>query len=108
MKKLVLILCLFSSFAFAIEAETEAGIENAASAFPNVFVYPNQVQVQVHNYGMRDVWCSGSVTVYRQSGRTQNEYYSQHILRGMTNVRYFNNYDFNDRFTRAHHSIFCR
>lgn len=105
-----MILALFLMFASSTFAVTVASSEYdvaSMSTFPNVFVYPNQVQVQIHNYGINSVWCNGTITIYRQSGRTQNEFYSQRIMAGMRDFRYYHNYDSSDRFVRAHHSIFC-
>jgi len=76
--------------------------------FPSVFTFPNQVQVNVYNNTLSDIWCTGTLFIRKQSGMTQTEYYSERVYRGMNSFRSFYNRTMGDRFIHASHTISCR
>lgn len=75
--------------------------------FPSVFTFPNQVQVNVYNNTLSDIWCTGTLFIRKQSGATQTEFYSERVYRGMNSMRHFYNRTIRDRFVFTSHTISC-
>jgi len=75
--------------------------------FPRVITFPNQVQLTINNYSQKDIRCSGSVFIYSQSGRFDSRFYSNTLYRGMSDYKYYYNFNNNDPFRNASHSINC-
>lgn len=68
----------------------------------------SSVQVEVWNTTEVDVVCSGSVTMYTRSGRTQTEYYWEVIYQGMSQSRYYRLWDYRDEVRTVFDTIQCR
>lgn len=75
--------------------------------FPRVITFPNQVQLTINNYTQKDQRCSGSVFIYHMSGRFESRYYFNTLYRGMSDFKYYYNFNNSDPFRNAHHSISC-
>ncbi len=93
--KLITMLMLLSAFSFA------------QSLYPRLVTFPNQVQLSINNYTDKDQRCSGSVFIYHQSGRFESRFYSSTIYRGMSDYEYYYNFNNQDPYRNAHHSIRC-
>jgi hypothetical protein len=79
-----------------------------ATLFPRLFVMGSSAQLNITNNSDKEYTCSGSIWLYRRSGRMQNEYYFNVIRPYGSDFRYFTNYSPSDQFTHGNHSIFCR
>jgi hypothetical protein len=82
----------------------------AASAqviFPRIVTFPNQVQLTINNYTQKDQRCSGSIFIYHMSGRFESRFYSNTIYKGMSDFRTYPNFNYQDPFRNAHHSVNC-
>lgn len=75
---------------------------------PRVWNLGSMAQVDVWNTSDVDVECSGSITMYTRSGRSQHEYYWETIYRGFSRTRSYYLRNFNDRITTVFHTIQCR
>ena len=82
-------------------------IASAQSIFPRVYTFPNQVQLTINNYTQKDQRCSGSIFIYHMSGRFDSRFYSNFIYKGMSDFRTFMNFNSQDPYRNAHHSINC-
>ena len=77
------------------------------SVWPRITVWPTGVDVWVDNYTDRDVNCSGTIFMYKDSGRTQTEFFNARVFARSNSYRRYFNYDSNDRIRNANHSITC-
>jgi hypothetical protein len=79
---------------------------NKSIVYPQITVWPNGIDVRVWNHTDKDVRCSGSINI-RTMTSFRTEFYNSVVYRGMTDYRRFNNWNPNDRYMSAHHSIYC-
>lgn len=77
------------------------------AAFPNVYNYGTQVQVQVWNHGDRQVNCNGTLWMRTMSGKSYTEYYSDFVFARGSSFRTFYARDYKDRISNVTHNIFC-
>ena len=77
------------------------------SVWPRLTVWPTGVDVWVDNYSDKDVTCSGTIYMYKNSGRMQTEHFYSRVYARTNTYRRFFNYDANDRIRNANHSITC-
>jgi hypothetical protein len=99
MKKITLILALMMSLvAFA---------GSKSMVFPRVMAWPNSVDVRVLNNTNDDVWCTGTIFITTRSGRMQTRYYNARVYKGMSDYKTFPNFNYQDPFRNASHSIRC-
>lgn len=75
--------------------------------FPRLITFPHQVQLSINNYTQQDQRCSGSIFIYHMSGRFESRFYSNTLYRGMSDYKYYYNFNNTDPFRNAHHSISC-
>ncbi len=102
-----LLLSSLSLFASSEVVKTDSKISTDKTiVYPRITVWPNGIDVRVWNHTDKDVRCSGSINI-RTMTSFRTEYYSSVVYRGMTDYRRFNNWNPNDRYLSAHHSIYC-
>lgn len=100
--RLLSIILLLVSFSVLAESKTEK-----ANVWPRISVWPTGVDVVVDNYSDRDVTCSGTIYMYKYSGRMQMEHFYSRVYARSNTYRRFFNYDMNDGIRNANHSITC-
>jgi hypothetical protein len=100
--KLTLI-ALFATLSFSAIAK-----EKLQTAYPQLTVWPNGVDVRVWNNSDKDIQCNGMIYIYSQSGKFRTEFFNQYIRRNSNGYQHFPNFDFQDPYRNGHHSIYCR
>ena len=75
--------------------------------FPRLNVWPNGVDVIIQNTTKSDLRCSGTINI-RTSRSFKTEFYFETIYKGLSSYRYFFNYNPQDRYLSAFHSIRCQ
>ena len=102
MRILALLTLLCSLNAFAIDNSSPK-----ANVWVRLMVWPNSVDLTLDNYSNEDARCSGPVYIYNESGRMEIQHFYGDVYARSQTYRRFVNYDYRDRITSAHHSIFC-
>lgn len=74
---------------------------------PSVSVFGNRIQVQVTNYSIDDLRCSGFVYGRLSNGMTESYYYSDIIYRGMSSFTNFYSRNLRDIYFYAYHNVYC-
>lgn len=78
------------------------------TAYPQLNVWPNSVEVRIWNSSDKDIQCSGSIFIYTQQNRFKSEYFNRIIPARQHTYQRFHNWYPQDAYRNAHHSIFCR
>lgn len=101
MKNLLVLLLAMASF--NVFASNEK-----ATAYPQLNVWPNSVEVRIWNHSEKDLSCTGSIFIYTQSNRFRTEFFNRIVSRRSQTYQRFHNFYYNDPYRNAHHSIYCR
>ena len=51
------------------------------SAYPQINVWPNSVEVRIWNHSDKDLSCSGSIFIYTQSNRFRSEFFNRIVIK---------------------------
>ena len=110
MKTLITIAFLISSISLFASTEVikvnSKALSDKSVVYPQITVWPFGIDVRVWNSTDKDVRCSDSINI-RTMTSYRTEFYNATIYRGQTDYRRFNNWNPNDRYMSAHHSIYC-
>lgn len=84
-----------------------AQAQEKSVVFPQLTVWPNSVDVRIWNTTDKTIYCSGPIYIYSQSNRFKTEYFNRYITPRSHAYQSFHNFNINDPYRNAHHSIFC-
>lgn len=99
MKTLIATLALAASFSASAQM---------VNVYPHVYNFGNMAQVQINNNTEFNITCDGWVYMQTNMGRMENNYYFDHISKGMMSMRSFRLMNFQEQIRFVHHSINCR
>ena len=81
--------------------------EKTSRVYPQLTVWGHGVDLRIWNTTDKDLRCSGTINIRTQRGMFRTEFYNGIVYRGMTEYRHFSNWNMQDRYLHAYHSIHC-
>lgn len=98
--QLVILLAVVSINVFAVNEKI--------TAYPQLNVWPNGVEVRIWNNSDKDIQCSGSIFIYTQLNRFRSEFFNRIVTKRSQVYQNFHNWNVQDPYRSAQNSIFCR
>jgi hypothetical protein len=75
--------------------------------YPRVYNYSSHAVVEAWNHNDRSVWCTGSLTLWLASGKTDRAHVSLHVWGRGYGREVYRISDLEDRITSISHSVWC-
>lgn len=98
---------LFCTLLLAVSFSAVAVEAEKIILWPRITVWPNGVDLFIHNSTADDYQCNGTIYMNHDSGKITSEFYFNRVYSRMIEQRHFFNRLFNDRIINAYHNIFC-